>query len=79
MKMARGNKYFQDNYDRKYGIQYMDNLTRHAIKKFFRKYEDFINYHSKNYFKEGRNVNVNGIVFTIRILYSFTFYPLYFS
>ena len=35
MKMARGNKYFQDNYDRKYGIQYMDNLTRHAIKKFF--------------------------------------------
>jgi hypothetical protein len=24
MKMARGNKYFQDNYDRKYGIQYMD-------------------------------------------------------
>jgi hypothetical protein len=38
MKMARGNKYFQDNYDRKYGIQYMDNLTRHAIKKFFRKF-----------------------------------------
>jgi hypothetical protein len=58
--MARGNKYFQDNYDRKYGIQYIDFLCRHAIKKFFRKYYDLMNSHS-NFLH--RRVFANDITF----------------